>query len=278
MDMQSGTIAAPGAHLYFEKRGAGPALLLIPGGPADAGAFSVLAEALGGRFTTIAYDPRGNSRSTLLGAPTDQDIDVHAEDAVALLDHLNFARGFVFGTSGGAQIGLNMAARFPERVKTLVAHEPPCLRLAPDAAELADFVNRTFEAYRQGGVEEGMKAFFEGVGLGNPMARQGAAPPPPSPEMQETFARIGGNRAFFLEHGLKPISLFLPDVEALRSGPTRIVIGIGANSAGQLARRTALALADHLGTQPVTFPGDHIGYGQDPQPFAEILSRTLEAR
>ena len=268
----------PALNCTYEKRGTGPGLLLIPGGPADAGVFSGLVEALAGRFTTIAYDPRGNSRSALLGAPIDQDMDVHAEDAVALLDHLNFAQGYVFGTSGGAQIGLNMAARFPERVKTLVAHEPPCVRLAPDAAQLADSVNRTFEAYRKGGVEQGTQAFFEGSGLGNPMTRQGPAPPPPSPEMQETFARIGGNWAFFLEHGMKPISFFVPDVEALRSGPTRIVIGIGGASAGQVAYRAAVALAERLGTRPVAFPGDHIGYGQDPQAFAEILSRTLDAR
>jgi hypothetical protein len=34
-----------------------------------------------------------------------------------------------------------------------------------------------------------------------------------------------------------------PDIEALRAGPTRIVVAHGATSQGQLANRTAVALA-----------------------------------
>jgi pimeloyl-ACP methyl ester carboxylesterase len=277
MDMRSGTIAAPGAELYYEMRGAGPALLLIPGGPADAGVFAGLAEALSDRFTTIAYDPRGNSRSALLGAPVDQNLDVHAQDAVALLSGLNFASASVFGTSGGAQIGLNLAARFPQRVETLVAHEPPCVRLAPDADQAIAFLNKVHDSYRQGGVEAAIKAFMAGAGLENSDVRGGGAPTALPPEMQETFARIGRNWPFFFEHGLKPIGFFMPDIAALRSGPTRIIVGLGAESAGNGAERATIALAERLETTPVTFPGDHGGYGAKPREFAEILSKVLGA-
>ena len=34
------TLAVPGAALYHEREGTGPVLLLIPGGPADAGVFA----------------------------------------------------------------------------------------------------------------------------------------------------------------------------------------------------------------------------------------------
>lgn len=33
------TLKVPGASLYYEVRGSGPVLLMMPGGPADAGAF-----------------------------------------------------------------------------------------------------------------------------------------------------------------------------------------------------------------------------------------------
>lgn len=45
--------------LYREVRGAGPVLLLIPGGNGDAGFYEPFAKALSGDFTVISYDRRG---------------------------------------------------------------------------------------------------------------------------------------------------------------------------------------------------------------------------
>jgi pimeloyl-ACP methyl ester carboxylesterase len=77
-----------GAQLYYETHGSGPLLLMIPGGALDAGIYDDVAQKLAGRFTVVTYDPRGNSRSTLDGEPTDQIIDVHADDAVKLIETL----------------------------------------------------------------------------------------------------------------------------------------------------------------------------------------------
>jgi hypothetical protein len=46
------------------------------------------------------------------------------------------------------------------------------------------------------------------------------------------------------------------DIQALRAAPPRIVIAVGTTSKGQLANRTAVALAGQLGTSVVEFPGD----------------------
>ena len=43
-------------------------------------------------------------------------LDVHGDDAAALIRALGAAPVDVFGTSGGAQIGLNLAARYPDLV------------------------------------------------------------------------------------------------------------------------------------------------------------------
>lgn len=75
----------PGAKLYYEMYGSGPVLLLIPGGPADAGVFADLAGFLADRYTVVAYDPRGNSRSVAERWPEDQQLDVHGDDAARLL-------------------------------------------------------------------------------------------------------------------------------------------------------------------------------------------------
>ena len=44
-------VAVPGASIYIEQCGSGPTLLLIPGGPQDAGVFAALASELCDQFT-----------------------------------------------------------------------------------------------------------------------------------------------------------------------------------------------------------------------------------
>jgi len=269
-------LTVPGARLYYEVRGSGPVLLLIPGGPADAGIFAGLAGVLADRYTVVPYDPRGNSRSVLDGPPEDQRMDVHGDDAAQLLAALSGEPAYVLGSSGGAQIGLNLAARYPARVHTLVAHEPPCVELLPDAAEPRVFVEGVYDTYRMHGVGPAMQTFAAGAGLGGgPQPGEAASPSPRPPEMQDAFGRIMGNMDFFLAHGMKPISLYIPDVPTLRAGSTRVVVGVGETSTGQLAHRTAVALAGRLGAAPVTFPGGHGGYVDQPTAFAETLHRVL---
>jgi pimeloyl-ACP methyl ester carboxylesterase len=274
MATKSEILKVLGAQLYYEVQGSGPVLLMIPGGPADAGIFAPLAAFLADRYTG-PYDPRGNSRSVLYGPQEDQRIDIHGDDAVRLLAMLGGEPAYVLGSSGGAQIGLNLAARYPGRVHTLVAHEPPCVELLPDAAEQRAFVEGVYETYRADGVGPAMQKFEVGTGVGSGRQLDNAPQSPPTPEMQVAFGRIMGNLDFFLAHGLKPISSYVPDVAILRAGSPRVVVGVGETSKGQLAHRTAVALADRLGTAPVAFPGDHGGYTGQPATFAERLHQVL---
>ena len=63
------TLKVPGATLHYEVRSAGPVLLFIPGGPADAGVFAPIRSELSDRYTVVTYDPRGLSRSPIDGEP-----------------------------------------------------------------------------------------------------------------------------------------------------------------------------------------------------------------
>jgi hypothetical protein len=76
-----------------------------------------------------------------------------------------------------------------------------------------------------------------------------------------------------------------PDVDALRSASTQIVLAAGEESEGQMASRGAFAVAERLGTKPVLFPSNHGGflgdeYGQPGKPdaFAAKLREVLGAR
>ena len=85
------------------------------------------------------------------------------------------------------------------------------------------------------------------------------------------------NVEFFLAHYLLPITDYVPDAAALRAASSRVAVGIGENASGQLAHETALALADRLGTRPVTFPGGHGGFFAHPREFAAKLDEVFRA-
>lgn len=264
------TLKVPGATLHYEVRGDGPVLLLIPGGPADAGAFDPIRGELSDRYTVVAYDPRGLSRSPLDGEPKDTTVGTFADDAHRLLAALGTEPAYVLGSSGGALVGLELVARHPEQVRAMVAHEPPLPRLLDDADEHARFAREVHETYLSEGVGPAMGMFLASAGLD-----QGPPQPPagPTPEMADAMARMQGNFDFFLGHMWLPLGDYTPDISRLRSLP--IEVAVGEASGGQLAFRAAVALAEQLGKEPVVFPGDHGGFNSHPEAFAGRLKEVL---
>jgi 3-oxoadipate enol-lactonase len=110
--------ALDGLELYYEERGSGPPLLLVPGIPAIASDWAPLAERLSGARRPIAYDNRGSGSSTVTAGPyTTRQL---AGDAVALLDWLGIERADIFGMSLGGMIAQEIALGWPERVGRLV--------------------------------------------------------------------------------------------------------------------------------------------------------------
>ncbi len=103
--IRSSLLKVPGAQIYYETQGAGPVLLMIPGGPTDAGIFAGIAPLLADGFTVVRYDPRGNSRSVLEGEPNDQDMDVHGDDAAALLALFGASRLSCWEAAAGGRSG-----------------------------------------------------------------------------------------------------------------------------------------------------------------------------
>src|ERR1700677_332617 len=96
---QSSLLKVPGAQLYSEVQGTGPVLLMIPGGPTDAGIFAPLAALLADRYTVVRYDPRGNSRSVVDDREKDQSMDLHGDDAAELLEWLGSEPALVRGSA-----------------------------------------------------------------------------------------------------------------------------------------------------------------------------------
>lgn len=71
-------------------------------------------------YRAIALDNRGHGRSVKSYNPADYTPQVMADDAAALLDHLDIGKAHVFGYSMGARISAFLALAHPEKVATLV--------------------------------------------------------------------------------------------------------------------------------------------------------------
>ena len=135
------TVVNDGAQIYCERRGKGPLLLLITGAMGDAGFYSSAAEILADQFTVVCYDRRCNSRSS--GDRTkDMTVAQQARDAAAIIKAMGADKAIVYGSSGGAIIGLELAAAIPKAIDFLIVHEAPVIELLPetDADKWRSFV------------------------------------------------------------------------------------------------------------------------------------------
>jgi 3-oxoadipate enol-lactonase len=104
--------------MYYEQRGSGEAVLLVPASwwPSDTWNVSVV-PVLSQRFRTIIFDCRGTGRTS---KPKDgYTVAQFARDGIALLQHLGVKRCHVVGFALGGQIVQAMAIERPDLVTTL---------------------------------------------------------------------------------------------------------------------------------------------------------------
>ncbi|AHH19451.1 alpha/beta hydrolase family protein [Nocardia nova SH22a] len=273
--MRSDTLPVPGATLYYEVRGNGPLLLSIPGGGGDAGVFDDMAEVLERHFTVVALDPRGYSRSLLEHGPEDQRVAVQADDAARLLAHLTAEPAFVCGTSNGAIVGLDLLARYPDRVRALVAHEPPCFAVLPDADEHLTMVEEVYALLHTDSVAAAGARFLAGIG-------PAMKPAPDIAELSDRAARmwtrLAANGPVMIEHELREFTSYTPDYRALAQVADRLVLAIGRETRGCLPCRPAMEIAARLGLDVTEFPGAHNGIRTDAGDFANRLIEVLTAK
>jgi clorobiocin/coumermycin A biosynthesis protein CloN7/CouN7 len=262
----SHSLEVPGARLYYEVQGSGPTFMLI-GHPMGVSGFAAIAPLLSEDYTVVTYDPRGFARSTIEDSDQDGEPDLLADDVRRLLDTVGGGPAYVFGSSGGAVTGLALVAHYPDRVHTLLAHEPPVALLLPEADDARSEMQDIYDTYRNGGTGAAWVKFFIFTGM-SPPPRDNDAGAEPSAEAVATSERFFG-------HGLLPIALYQPDFSALQRGPARVVVAGGTTSKGEFPQRTAAALAERLGAPLIDFPGGHGGFASDAKEFAAVLRLAL---
>ena len=175
----------------------------------------------------------------------------HADDLHRLIDALDAGPVDIFASSGGAVNALALVARHPEQVRTLVAHEPPAAQELPDREPALAACEGIHETYQREGYGPAMAKFIALVSYEGPIPAGFADQPGPDPANFGLPAMDDGSRDDPLV-GLNMPSTpgYQHDFGALRAASTRIVVGVGAQSARCWPAAPALPWPGGSGRRP----------------------------
>jgi esterase len=122
-----------GVRLYYEQHGAGEPILGVHGAGSSAALWEGAVPEPAKRGRTILYDRRGSFRSE---RPEPYATNVHeqADDAAALIDALGAVPAVVIGRSYGGAIAVDLALRYPDRVRAQALLEGDVPAVSPTAA------------------------------------------------------------------------------------------------------------------------------------------------
>src|ERR1700758_2027702 len=106
--------------INYDQQGTGEPLILIPYTAADYACYAFQVAEYAKHFTCISMDPRG-------AGETDKpegtySTELFADDVAAFMQALGIPQAHVAGLSLGAATGMWLAAKYPNRVKSLSLH------------------------------------------------------------------------------------------------------------------------------------------------------------
>ncbi|WP_127476876.1 alpha/beta fold hydrolase [Microbacterium sulfonylureivorans] len=163
-DTPSTVRSADGTRIATHRAGSGPVIVLIDPALSTHKGSRKLSAALADRFSVVSYDRRGR------GASGDEQPDAadpaREVDDIAAVIEASGGQALLFGTSSGAALALEAAARLGDRVTGVVAYEPPfiCDDSRPPLAP--DLPARVAASVAAGDRSGAAKAFFtEAIGV-----------------------------------------------------------------------------------------------------------------
>ena len=165
-------------------------MLLIHGAMEDAGFYSSAADILAEQFTVVSYDRRCNSRSSG-DRSAEMRVVQQARDAASIINTMGFDKAIVVGRSGGAIIGLELAATRPELIYFLIVHEAPVIELLPEskAQRWRTFVDEIYTKSLREGWQAAQTEFMSSL-----------INVPDKPYPSDLNERLSGNVDFFFKH------------------------------------------------------------------------------
>ena len=113
-------VKANNITMNYEQQGTGEPLILIPYLAADNACYAFQVAEYAKHFTCISVDLRGTGESDKPAGV--YSTELFADDVAAFMQTLGIAKAHVSGLSLGAAAGMWLAAKHPDRVKTLSLH------------------------------------------------------------------------------------------------------------------------------------------------------------
>ena len=316
-NLKTTTVTTEDCVLHITYTGAGSKLLvLIPGGTGLGSSFHAalpgLASSSSGssdEYMVATFDRRGHGASnlTLSGhkittffSPVQA-----ARDVAAIIAHLGFERGSVYGTSQGGVIALNFGVYFPDKLEKLVAHESPTFGLlpGPDGGRWVDHITRTYAVFKASGVGPAMKLFSRMIrgwdSTGQDVPPEGEILEPLKPATDEDVKEFSKNadgaaetspdssadQLFWLEYEFLT-AISVPNLWELRNhlhgdkykhlSPDSMACVVGKSSRDAPYAATTYPQAEITGSQHHVWPAGHLIHVRDVESFVLALRGTLD--
>jgi len=113
-------ILANNVTINYDQQGSGEPLILIPYLAADCACYAFQVFEYSRHFTCISVDLRGSGESDKPASL--YSTELFADDIAALMQSLGISSAHISGLSLGAAVGMHLAARHPDKVRSLSLH------------------------------------------------------------------------------------------------------------------------------------------------------------
>jgi pimeloyl-ACP methyl ester carboxylesterase len=113
-------VKANNITINYDQQGSGDPLILIPYLAADHACYAFQVADYAKHFTCISLDLRGTGESDKPEGV--YSTELFADDVAAFMRALNIEKAHIFGLSLGAATGMRLAAKYPDKVKSLSLH------------------------------------------------------------------------------------------------------------------------------------------------------------
>lgn len=166
------SVALPnGIDLNYVRKGSGATLIFIHGAMGDFRSWTPQWEKFTQEYDCVSYSRRYSFPNNNELTSFDHNALVDAQDLFGLMDALEIKDAILVGSSYGGFTALAFALYAPERVKALVAVEPPMMRYGEHTIEgvkiVADFFKKFVEPakaqFQMGNDAEGVSILTGGI-------------------------------------------------------------------------------------------------------------------
>ncbi|MGH8851858.1 MAG: alpha/beta fold hydrolase [Casimicrobiaceae bacterium] len=113
-------VKANGLTINYDQQGSGTPLILIPYLTADHACYAFQVAEYAKHFTCFSLDRRGTGETDK--PEGDYSVELYADDVAAFMQALGIQKAHVSGLSLGAATGMWLAAKYPDKVKSLSLH------------------------------------------------------------------------------------------------------------------------------------------------------------